>query len=448
MSAGAFRERLVEASAELRENRGRASLQALGVVLGVASVLGGFAINDSMRQQADRLFVRFGGLEKLRVYPNPIVKGGQPTALQAANLGLLSADAAGGEALDPAAVAGVSVRRFDRVLVKSPATVQDRQVTGIGADFIPMEGYALAAGRGFTHSELETGAPVAILGTQAADSFFPTGSPVGQTLNLRGIPVTVVGTFQYRLFRFREGAENIFSWENRIIALPAAFVQKRLQGDPNLRLDQVAFKLPRAGDLMEFSRTLTGMLRTSHRMQTDFRLDDVAVRDLQEVSALVRGRVRQAHHGIEDVEVKNLDAEAARSYQTFLGQIRGWKIVFLSLAGTVVLVGGVGVLSVMLISCSDRRYEIGLRKALGASDQEILVQFLLEAAVLGALGALAGTVAGAVLCQALSGRFPYGLVVDPFGLAMAWVVALVLALVFGLYPALRAMRLSPMEAMR
>jgi len=111
-------------------------------------------------------------------------------------------------------------------------------------------------------------------------------------------------------------------------------------------------------------------------------------------------------------------------------------------------VGGVGVLSVMLISCSDRRYEIGLRKALGASDQEILVQFLLEAAVLGALGALAGTVAGAFLCQALSGRFPYGLVVDPFGLAMAWVVALVLALGFGLYPALRAMRLSPMEAMR
>jgi putative ABC transport system permease protein len=102
----------------------------------------------------------------------------------------------------------------------------------------------------------------------------------------------------------------------------------------------------------------------------------------------------------------------------------------------------------MLISFSDRRYEIGLRKALGASDQEIFVQFLLEAAVLAALGALAGTLAGAALCKALASNFPYGLVVNMYGLLVAWAVALALSLVFGMYPAFRAMRLSPMEAMR
>jgi putative ABC transport system permease protein len=111
-------------------------------------------------------------------------------------------------------------------------------------------------------------------------------------------------------------------------------------------------------------------------------------------------------------------------------------------------VGGVGVLSVMLISFSDRKYEIGLRKSLGASDGEILVQFLLEACVLAALGASAGTLGGAVLCKALSSKFPWGLVVNPMGLALAWAVAIGLALVFGLYPAIRASRLSPMEAMR
>ena len=83
----------------------------------------------------------------------------------------------------------------------------------------------------------------------------------------------------------------------------------------------------------------------------------------------------------------DLDAEAAKGYQNFLQQMRGWKIVLLSLAGTVLLVGGVGVLSVMLISFSDRRFEIGLRKALGASDQEIFIQFLLEALVLAAVPA-------------------------------------------------------------
>ena len=102
----------------------------------------------------------------------------------------------------------------------------------------------------------------------------------------------------------------------------------------------------------------------------------------------------------------------------------------------------------MLISFSDRRYEIGLRKAMGATDHQIFGQFLLEAVVLAALGALAGTLAGSFLCRLLSSQFPWGLVVNAYGLVMAWVVALGLALLFGLYPAFRAMRLSPMEAMR
>jgi len=128
--------------------------------------------------------------------------------------------------------------------------------------------------------------------------------------------------------------------------------------------------------------------------------------------------------------------------------MRGWRVVLTSLAATVLLVGGVGVLSVMLISFSDRRYEIGLRKAMGASDTEVLVQFLLEACVLAAVGASLGTFLGAAVCKALSANFPYGLVVNPMGLLVAWLTALVLAIVFGMYPAVRASRLSPMEAMR
>jgi len=166
------------------------------------------------------------------------------------------------------------------------------------------------------------------------------------------------------------------------------------------------------------------------------------------MSAVMLGRIRQAHHGIDDVRVLNLDAEGARAYQRFLDQMRGWAIVLYSLAVTVLLVGGVGVLSVMLISFSERRYEIGLRKSLGATDSEILGQFLLEALVLAAIGALAGTMGGAALCRALSQYFPYGLIVSRVGLLAAWSSALALAAVFGLYPALRASRLSPMEAMR
>ncbi len=189
------------------------------------------------------------------------------------------------------------------------------------------------------------------------------------------------------------------------------------------------------------------------RMDPGHQLTHVAVKlrrksDLPEVSALLLGRAKQAHHGIEDVEIKDLEADAARSYAGFMDEMRGWRVVLSGLSATGLLVGGVGVLSVMLISFADRKYEIGLRKSLGASDGQILVQFLLEALVLAALGASAGTAGGAALCRALSPMFPWGLIVTPYGLATAWAVALSLALVFGLYPAIRASRLSPMEAMR
>jgi putative ABC transport system permease protein len=188
-------------------------------------------------------------------------------------------------------------------------------------------------------------------------------------------------------------------------------------------------------------------------MDASHKLAHVAVKlgskkDIGEVSATMIARARQAHHGIEDVEITDLEAELLRAYARFLDQMFGWRVVLLSLAATVLLVGGVGVLSVMLISFSDRRYEIGLRKAMGASDHEVFIQFLLEACVLAAVGASVGTFLGGVVCQALSSKFPYGLVVNPIGLIIAWVTAIALALVFGLYPAIRASRLSPMEAMR
>ena len=189
------------------------------------------------------------------------------------------------------------------------------------------------------------------------------------------------------------------------------------------------------------------------RIDPEHKLTHVAVklarkRDTAEVSAMMIGRTKQAHHGIEDAKINDLEAESATGLAELPGPDARLAVVLTSLAATVLLVGGVGVLSVMLISFSDRRYEIGLRKAMGASDFEILVQFLLEACVLAAVGASFGTFLGTVVCKALSADFPYGLVVNPMGLLIAWVTALVLALVFGMYPAVRASRLSPMEAMR
>jgi putative ABC transport system permease protein len=301
-------------------------------------------------------------------------------------------------------------RAQKRSAVRTTGGSERAWLVGVAHDYGQLMNRPIGLGRGLTEDDQRRRSTVAVVGATLGSKLFGGSDPVGRDITVEGVRFRIVGV---------AAKGQIFSDENYYDAngllVPLETYIDRI--DPTHALASISVKL-------------------------------AAKRDLGEVSAMMLRRARQAHHGIEDTEITDLEAELARSYENFLDQIRGWRIVLSSLAGTVLLVGGVGVLSVMLISFSDRRYEIGLRKAMGASDGEILVQFLLEASVLAAVGALFGTFLGAVLCKALSANFPYGLVVNPVGLVIAWVTALGLALMFGMYPAVRASRLSPMEAMR
>lgn len=301
-------------------------------------------------------------------------------------------------------------RAQTRSAVRTAAGTERIFVAGVTHEYAQMMNRPIGLGRGLTEDDQRRRSTVAVVGATLASKLFGGSDPVARDITVEGIPFRIVGV---------QARGQVFSDENWYdangILVPLETYMDRI--DPDHKLAHVSVKLK-------------------------------SKKDLGEVSAMLLGRARQAHHQIEDVEIMDLGAELARSYQNFLDQMRGWTIVLMSLAATVLLVGGVGILSVMLISFSDRRYEIGLRKAMGASDQEILTQFLLEAVVLAAVGAFVGTFLGAFLCNALSAKFPYGLIVNPVGLLVAWATALLLALVFGLYPAVRASRLSPMEAMR
>lgn len=283
-------------------------------------------------------------------------------------------------------------------------------VTGVTPDYAVFMNRPVALGRGLTADDARRRSTVAVVGATLASKLFGGADPVGRDVVVDGVPWRIVGvTAPLMIF-----SEELYYDANGLMVPLETYV---LRLDADRKLTHVAVKLR-------------------------------AKQDLEEVASMLLSRARQAHHGIEDTEIKDLDAEAAKGYSQFMEEMRSWRVILSALAGTVLLVGGVGVLSVMLISYSSRRYEIGLRKAMGASDTEILFQFLLEALVLASIGALLGTVGGAFLCQKLSHFFPWGLVVNPLGLLAAWGVALGLALVFGLYPALRAAKLSPMAAMR
>jgi putative ABC transport system permease protein len=413
IGSGAWAERFESAWAELRENLPRAVLQTLGVILGVASVVGGFSISDSQRQRAEQLFVRLGGLDKLNVLPSAVVNDGSPSALQMANLGLRSNDAERGHDLDPRQVQGVSEQKLLRARVRSEFADQERQVTGIGGDYLALNGYELDSGRLFARRDLETAAPVAVLGSAAAADLFPTGAVVGRTLRIGDVPVTVIAVLREKVFRFRSGQRNMFAWRNRLVAVPATLVTQRMVGDSYARLDRVTLRIPDLGSMQVFARSLQSLLTANHRQQRDFRLDDVAAR------------------------VRRMRSQ---------GDI--YNMVFL-LSGVLALLGGGMVnVNIQMASLKDRVREVGVKMAIGAPGSEIFKAFMTEAMLLTVFGTCLGLVAGVVFSKAITASIGVPLAISPVSFGWAAVLAGAFGFLFALYPAWKASRLSPMEALR
>jgi putative ABC transport system permease protein len=413
-ASGAFRERLHEAWIELRGNPGRSFLQALGVMLGVASVLGGFSISDSQRRQSERIFARVGGIDKLNVLPTDNVYQGTPSALRNANLGLRQEDAARGEGMPSAkAVNAVAVLKGARARMRSEVADQERDVSGIGADYAAMNGYDIEQGRGFSSHDFATGAPVAVLGSEAASVFFPTGDIVGKPMRIGDVPVTVIGVFREKNFRFRDGQQNIFAWRNRIVAVPSLLVAARMEGDEYHRLDRITFRVPDLNAMTDFSKELTSLVTSNHRRQDDFRIDDVH---------------------------KRLERQMSQ------GDV--YNVIFM-LSGVLALIGGGMVnVNIQLASLKERVREVGVKMAIGASGREIFKAFMTEALLLTLLGSAAGFAVGIAFSWVITKSLGIPMSLSPLSFVWATSLAVVFGFLFALYPAAKASRQSPMEALR
>ena len=413
MFSGAFRERLFGAWVEIRENLGRSTLQTLGVILGVASVLGGFSISDSQRKRSDERWVKLGGMDRLNVQPSGAIKDHQPTALQNANLGLRNEDAEEGNALDTQVTSGVSQQKNARARVRSAYADQDRQITGIAGDYMALNGYAIERGRSLAAEDFENGRPVAILGAEAASTFFPTGEIVGQTIRLGDIPVTVVGTFSEKVFRFRENQKNQFWWRNRVIAVPSTLVARRMNGDKWQRVDRVVFRIRDLNVMQKFGDGLSSLLLGNHRQQEDFRIDDIAA------------RIRK---------------------QRSQGDV--YNVIFM-LSGILSLIGGGMVnVNIQMATLKERVREVGVKMAIGASGREIFKGFMTEALLLTGFGAIAGLLGGILFSKTITSFLQIPLFMQPASFLWAFALAAGFGFLFALYPAWKASRLSPMEALR
>ena len=300
-----------------------------------------------------------------------------------------------------------------RAVVTGGTVTRRIDVYGVTPAFADIRNRTVTAGRFISEQDVHTSAAVAVIGYDLKRRLFGGEEALGRQINLGGRRLTVVGVGK--------------KFDN-------AFVD---DDDFTREMGGVYIPWTVFRDMFGRANAISYMLARS-----------VSAEKSVEAEYEALARFRQAHNGIGDTRIENVGKEILQERAQIEVILRNWRIVFFAIAGVSLLIGGVGIFSVLKISISERLFEIGLRKSMGATDKEIFVQFLVESVTLSVAGALLGLGLGVLAIQGIAGFFPAGLPVSSFGILISTGFAVSVGLFAGLYPSLTAARLEPIEALR
>ena len=392
----------------------RSALTLVGIVLGTFSINCMFSIVSGVRDAIAGVFETIALDGAIFISPRQLERGERDAwnlsskGISYADVDAVRASLAGTALVSPMGTTGRMVEHDGK-----RSTVE---IESVNEDFFLIRNFHVKEGRLLLPSDLLGALPVAVLGSDVAKDLFGTESPIGKEVPLDGLRFQVVGVLEKPQLPPGMGGGGMgnFFGQNTIF-LPITTARLYLLG-PEAQMG-IALKSPPGGD---FSRMA----------------DDAEM-------MLVR-----RHRGVRDIEVENVAEDMLREKDEVDKMLGNFNVVLGSIAGSALLVGGIGILSLMLIAVNERLFEIGIRKAVGATDSEILVQFLVESTTLSSLGAAVGTVLAVIVVQLLSSQFPFGLKVSAGGLSLAGFFAVSTGLGFGLYPAWLASRKDPVESLR
>jgi putative ABC transport system permease protein len=286
-------------------------------------------------------------------------------------------------------------------------------IEGITPEYATLRNRGAEVGRYLVAHDLETVAPVCVIGKKLKQDVFGNEEALGREMTIRGVRFQIVGVL--RSLGTDQVNDPEMEKDNSKIYIPITTLQKHFTGDDSVAA--YVFKVKDKDALRDGEKEAGALLRRSHR-------------------------------GISDFKVENIGEEILRVRKEVDKLISNWTVVLASIAGISLLVGGIGIFSVMQISISERVYEIGLRKSIGATDGEIFGQFLIESVSLSLVGGLVGAALGFGITMLAGQAFQDGLSVSPMALVLAALFAIAIGLSAGVYPALRAARLTPVDAIR
>jgi putative ABC transport system permease protein len=390
----------------LARNKLRAFLTMLGIIIGVGAVIAMVAIGEGAKATIQAQIASLG-TNVLIVLPGSANQGGVRAGFGSVNT-LVEGDAKA-MVSEIRAVAYVSpiLRRTDQVVAGNLNWGTLAQ--GVAPDYQLIREWDVAEGRFLHEGDVETTAKVAVLGNTVARNLFGNDDPIDALIRIRNVPFRVVGVLASK------GQSGQGQDQDDVVMIPYTTMQKRL-----MRVTYVHSIIVSAvsGErVQEAQQQITSLLRQRHRIPQE-REDDFTIRNLSDIT------------------------EAATTSARVMAVLLG------SVASISLLVGGIGIMNIMLVSVTERTREIGIRMAVGARSRDIMLQFLVEAVVMAATGGIIGILLGIGSSELLKEWAKWPTLIDPAMVAIAFLFSGAVGVFFGFYPAKKAARLDPIEALR
>jgi len=390
----------------LTRNRMRSALTVLGIVIGVAAVIATMAIGNGARA-AVQAQIRALGANTLTVIPGTVTSGGARGGM--GGITTMTAEDALAIGRECPAVDAVAAGTRSVAQVVAGNTNWGTSIQGTTPDFVTIRQWPVDHGAFFTDSDVRGSAKVCVLGQSVAKQLFGDAEAVGNTIRIKDIPFRVIGVMSFK------GGSGWGGDVDDTVLIPLTTAQNKLLGITHVNWINVS--AVSEGQVDAAVTQISELLRQRHRIRPGSP-DDFFIRTQLDAAT---------------------SADATSKVMTTL---------LASIAAVSLLVGGIGIMNIMLVSVTERTREIGIRRAIGARRNDILFQFLIESAFLSLAGGALGVLIGVVAASLVSSLANWPTLIQPETVLLAFGFATLVGLFFGYYPARRASRLDPVEALR
>jgi len=393
----------------LRRNKLRAFLTMLGIIIGVGAVIAMVAIGQGSKKSIqDQLSTMGSNMLTIRPNSNQTAGGGariDASSVQSLTLDDVKAMQTQSQYINAVSPAVQSRGQAINAAMNWPTTIQ-----GVNPDFLTIRNWPLKSGTSFSNEDVNGAAKVCLVGQTVVDNIFdPSDDPVGKIIRFNKIPFKIIGVLS-------EKGENAFGQDqDDIILAPYTTVQKRILAITYIQT--IYASAINEGSSAAATQELSQILRTTHKLNNNEQ-DDFTVRTQAELIS------------------------------TFSSTSQLLTVLLAAIAGISLLIGGIGIMNIMYVSVTERTKEIGLRMSIGARGIDILLQFLIEAIVISITGGIIGVLFGVISSKVITAILSWPTYVSQSSIILSFIVCAVTGIFFGYYPAQKASKLDPIEALR